>query len=496
LELQKADLSKKGGIMTKVSELAQKVKRISKQKFLMAVALGIMMICLAACGKRVAEYTVTFDLNGGSLVNGELQQKVTEGLSAVAPDAKNGNDTLSWDRDFTTVMSDIVVKAVWEPETFEVEFDLNGGTLVSGSLTQEVAEGDSAVAPQAENGFNSLTWDTDFSSIDSDTKVTAIWEKVELTSVQVAEIVQKATVSISCTYTNGNSGSGSGFLISDDGQIVTSYHVIEYANSIEVEIPETGKSSVSKVIAFDERTDLAILKIDKTDTPFLVISEDAPKVGESVYANGSALGFLDGTFTSGTVSSVTRDVNGTSCIQMDAAISNGNSGGPLVNSYAEVIGVNALSYDSGENLNFAVKIDNLETLSQQTNFTVKDYEEWIMKETDRSFAPHDTEGNFYYSTINTYTHVTGSECLASADNSDEWYDGYVEDCLNYYYDYNSTEVDEYVAYLKTKGFVFEERETFGDGVSYYYWNDWTGVMIDMFQYTTEGILWIQVIKYF
>ncbi|MDL2237404.1 S1C family serine protease [Christensenellaceae bacterium OttesenSCG-928-K19] len=370
-----------------------------------------------------------------------------------------------------------------EASTYTVTFDLNGGTLVSGELEQQVEEGGSATAPQAENDGAELTWDGDFTYVSSNITVTAQWEKKELTSTEVADIVQKGTVSINCEYYNGSTGGGSGFFIDNEGTIVTSYHVIEYAADINVEVPDGGKYDVESVIAFSELNDLAKLKINMQDSPGLTISTDEVKVGEAVYANGSALGTLSGTFTSGTVSSASRDVNGIDCIQMDAAISSGNSGGPLVNSYAEVIGVNAMSYVEGENLNLAVKINNLEDLADnEVNYSVKSYEEWIMKESDRSYSLYDPslEGT-YYSTINTYTSVTGQSCVASVDFDGETYDGYVDGCEYYAYEYVAAEADQYVEYLNSKGFSFDEREEFDEGVSYYYYNDWNGAFVDMFQ---------------
>ncbi len=381
-----------------------------------------------------------------------------------------------------------------EPVEYTVTFDLNGGTLISGDLVQTVAEGGSAVAPQAENGIMSLSWDKTFTDVDSDITVRAMWEKTELSSTDIAEIVQAATVSVNCEYYNGNTSSGTGFFIDDQGTIVTCYHVIEYAVAIDVEIPGGGKHDVTTIVAFDELYDLAILKIDLPGTPGLTISETPPKVGESVYANGSALGTLDGTFTSGSVSSVSREVGSISCIQMDAAISPGNSGGPLVNSYAEVVGVNAMSYTAGESLNLAIKIENLDKLTNKVNYKPKDYEEWIMKEADRSYAPLDYEGTAYYSTVNTYTTVTGAYCIGSVDWEDNYYNGYVEECSCYIYDYDDATVDRYVEYLKTKGFAFSEREDFNNGVSYYYINEWSGMLVDMFHNEAEDELWIWVEK--
>jgi S1-C subfamily serine protease len=373
---------------------------------------------------------------------------------------------------------------------YTVTFDLNGGSLIGGDPVQTVTAGNDAVAPEAVNGHYALSWDTDFTDVSSDLSVTAVWEKMELSPMEIASIVQAATVTVNCSYFYGGGGSGSGFFIDQNGTIVTSYHVIEYANAIDVDMPDGSKYTVSGIIAFDEMLDLAILKIDTEAAPALTICKDAPQVGEPVYANGSALGTLDGTFTSGTISSTSREVNGISCIQMDAAISSGNSGGPLVNRYGEVIGVNAMSYNGGENLNLAVKIDNLDHLTE-INYSVNDYEEWIIKESDRSYAPFDDYG-YYYSTINTYTHVTGRACSYSLDFELNIYEGYLDSYYMYVYNYVESESDAYVEYLKTKGFEYYEREALDGGVTYYYLNEWSGIFLSMTQFTSSENLIIQV----
>ena len=375
-------------------------------------------------------------------------------------------------------------------ETFTVTFDLNGGTLVHGDLVQDVREGDSAIAPVAENDRLTLNWDLDFSNVQRTMTVTAKWEQTLLSAVEVAEIVRESTVTVNTTHYNGHTGSGSGFFIDDEGTIVTCYHVIRYAVDITVEVMGGGRYNVEKIVAFNELNDLAILKANIQGSKPLTISSQPVVVGETVFANGSALGLLEGTFTSGTVSSDHRVVHGIECIQMDAAISPGNSGGPLVNAFAEVVGVNAMAFTDGENLNLAIKIEALENLNE-VNYSLKDYQEWIMREADRSYSPYDWGGGFYYSTINTYTVVTGRACSYSVDFDGTVYRGYVDECEYYIYIFNESESDKYVEYLKTKGFEFYERVTYDNGVSYFYKNDWLGLMVDMFQ-SNAGELWIWV----
>src|SRR3990167_4745273 len=136
---------------------------------------------------------------------------------------------------------------------------------------------------------------------------------------------------------------GSGFLIRSDGYIVTNYHVIKDATLITVALND-GKEFEATVKGTDARTDLALIKIEGTDFPFLTFGDsDHLKVGEWVVAAGNPFG-LEGTITQGIVSAKGRQDLGIAAyedfIQTDAVINPGNSGGPLLNVRGEVIGVN------------------------------------------------------------------------------------------------------------------------------------------------------------
>lgn len=363
--------------------------------------------------------------------------------------------------------------------TYTVTFDLNGGEQVSGETVQTITQGSAAVAPETTNGRLELSWDKEFSNVTGDMTVTAQWNKVEMSSTDLAEYVQARTVTVNVDTLTGYSASGSGFFIDDQGTIVTNYHVIDSAISMSVEVSDGGSYPVQKIIDFSELYDLAILKIDISENPYLEISADNAKTGEQVYAVGSALGTLTGTFTAGTVSSTARTVGKIDCIQMDAAISSGNSGGPLVNVYGDVVGINTYSYINGENLNLAIKPATLDNLILDKNYTINDYKEWYITETSRSYSPFDGS-YYYYSTVNTYQVVTGAPCWYSIDEYGYYYDGYY-DCYQYYvYDYYISEYDAYVEYLKSIGFVFWDTEMFEGGTSYYYVNEMTGIVVDLF----------------
>ena len=141
--------------------------------------------------------------------------------------------------------------------------------------------------------------------------------------------------------TERESGQGSGFITSQDGYVLTNHHVINGASSITVALPD-NREFKAQVIGSDARTDVALLKIDATNLPFLRMADSNKlKVGEWVVAAGSPFG-LKNTITAGVVSAINRDTGDyLSFIQTDAAINPGNSGGPLVNMSGEVIGINS-----------------------------------------------------------------------------------------------------------------------------------------------------------
>ncbi len=147
---------------------------------------------------------------------------------------------------------------------------------------------------------------------------------------------------------NYNSQSlGSGFIIDSDGYIVTNYHVIKGADEILVRLSDR-RELVAKLIGSDERSDIALLKIDANSLPVVKIgNSDKLKVGEWVMAIGSPFGF-DHSISVGVVSAVGRsnlpNSNYVPFIQTDAAINPGNSGGPLFNLKGEVIGINSQIY--------------------------------------------------------------------------------------------------------------------------------------------------------
>ena len=163
---------------------------------------------------------------------------------------------------------------------------------------------------------------------------------------------------------NGNgghhmvTGQGSGFFITADGYAVTNNHVVQDAENVQV-TTDDGKSYSAKVIGTDFRTDLALIKVDGKDFPFVKLSDNAPRIGDWVLAVGNPFG-LGGTVTAGIVSARGRDIGAgpyDDFIQIDAPVNKGNSGGPSFDVEGNVIGVNtAIFSPSGGSVGIAFDI--------------------------------------------------------------------------------------------------------------------------------------------
>lgn len=199
----------------------------------------------------------------------------------------------------------------------------------------------------------------------------------DLSIVEIAKKVSPAVVGISGTIsgstdpfgfsTGSGESQGTGIIFSEDGYIVTNYHVIQGATNIVVTL-NNGKEVKAKVVNYDATNDLAVIKItDKTDIPGVAEFGDSDKlqVGELAVAIGDPTGKeLQGSVTVGVVSALNRQisVDGSdkhTYIQTDAAINPGNSGGPLLNSKGQVIGINSAKEGGNglEGLGFAIPIN-------------------------------------------------------------------------------------------------------------------------------------------
>ena len=194
-----------------------------------------------------------------------------------------------------------------------------------------------------------------------------------LTPQEVAQTALASTVLVTMTNADSQSFYGSGFVIGT-GQIATNYHVVEGLVSGTVRmVGQTTTHTIDSVIAIDPDRDLAILKASTLTAPALTLGDsDTVQVGQAVYAAGNPRG-LTGTFSQGIVSAIRTEginlVDGT-VIQMTAAISPGSSGGPVLDTDGEVVGVAVGQVVDGQNLNFAIPVNYLEELITKTTQTV------------------------------------------------------------------------------------------------------------------------------
>ena len=223
--------------------------------------------------------------------------------------------------------------------------------------------------------------------------VTGGEQAADTTGLSISDIYQstyKGAVEI--TVTSGGSPTpfggqesqqalGSGFVIDEQGHIVTNEHVVNGATSIKVRLWD-GKTYDATLVGSDASTDLAVIKIDAPSSvlePLTLADSNSVQVGDTVVAIGSPFG-LENTVTSGIVSALHRQMTSPNnfsiddSIQTDAAINHGNSGGPLLNSSGQVIGVNAqIESDSGGNdgVGFAIPSNTVKTIVSELISTGK-----------------------------------------------------------------------------------------------------------------------------
>ncbi len=194
-----------------------------------------------------------------------------------------------------------------------------------------------------------------------------------LTPAQVYERNIASIVAVNCKVPSGvgyGVSSGSGFVMSTDGYIVTNHHVVSGASEISVTFADE-REYAAKLVGSDESNDIALLKIEAVGLKAVTMgSSDALAVGSQVVAIGNALGELSYTLTAGYISGKDRDVStdGTviNMLQMDAAINSGNSGGPLFNMKGEVVGITTAKYSGStstgasiEGISFAIPMDDV-----------------------------------------------------------------------------------------------------------------------------------------
>lgn len=198
-----------------------------------------------------------------------------------------------------------------------------------------------------------------------------------LSAQEIYQKVNPAVVAVLAIQENGAAALGTGVIFTGDGFLLTNAHVIEGGQSCTILLSDDRRYE-AKLVGYDEKRDVAVLKaIDAADLPTAEIGDSTQMVeGDKVYAIGNPLGLeLRGTLTDGIVSAINRDVKvggrTMTLIQTNAALNEGNSGGPLINEYGQVVGLNVVKMSAGagetvvEGLGFAVPSETVEYLSNQ-----------------------------------------------------------------------------------------------------------------------------------
>ena len=277
-------------------------------------------------------------------------------------------------------------------------------------------------------------------------------KKKELTPKKLYSLCGPSTVEI-LAEDGSDSALGSGFFITEN-LVVTNYHVIAGASKITVTTKDNLKHEVKMIAGYNEDLDLALLQTSGKEYPYLNMGNGKVAVGEDVYALGSPLG-LTGTMTSGMVSTSSRVLDDVDYVQSTAPISSGNSGGPLVNSKGEVIGINTMYYVDGQNLNFSINIKELQKIDTFHPITVeafyKAYMDELQAEIEANTIQEDPAKSQKASTcqevpsmsrvLGTVTAAEGGDLYWFRVSEPGWYYGYVK--LNTLEDYKNTYFDLY-----------------------------------------------------
>lgn len=197
----------------------------------------------------------------------------------------------------------------------------------------------------------------------------------DMAKEQVVGITTEVTYQNFFGMTSSSALSGSGFFISEDGYIMTNYHVVEtaYSNGLDVTVMTyDGTKYIASIVGFESGNDIAVLKIDAAGmNPVSFGNSDEITMGETIYAVGNPLGELAYSMSTGTISGLDREIVteesliGINMFQIDAAVNPGNSGGPVYNSRGEVIGI--VTAKSGatdaEGLGFAIPANDASSIS-------------------------------------------------------------------------------------------------------------------------------------
>ncbi len=328
-----------------------------------------------------------------------------------------------------------------------------------------------------------------------DSKQLAVREK--LTASQISKLVSPAVVYVEVYDGQGFLiSTGSGFIITSDGRVVTNYHVIDGGSSVKVKLTDGRFLDIDHIISYDAYRDLAILQAKGQNLPTVKIgSSDLMENGDNIFAIGSPSG-LENTITQGLISNNKRMVDGYEFLHFSAAIWYGSSGGALINDYGEVIGITSAMFE-GQNLNLAIPINEVKShFTADTRFDLSEVVSWgddFYTDWDDEYDWIDYEdGRSYYGeTIDGLPYGYGSMFYPEGDFYDGyWVNGLRDGYGEYYWNSGSYYLGEwakgkkhgYGEYYWPKGdeYYGDWYEDYMHGFGWYFWpnseayeGDWT-----------------------
>lgn len=298
------------------------------KKALRILAFALVCVLVSAATSAVTSYTVT--------------KKLTAHTEETTVPEQSLSDEIIFEEPQTILVTEETAAQTTEEET-ETETAAQTETLPTEpeTVTEPVTEPPAKTKSQIYK-----------ESVNSVVSITSVYDKV-LTGL------------FGTTFTRQYGSAGSGFFVSNDGYIVTNYHVVENGTDITVST-YSGETYKARTVGYDAANDVAVLKIDAAGQSVWLGDSSAMSVGDDIMVIGNALGSLSYTFTDGVISFKNRKVavEGTQEINMfqtNAAINNGNSGGPVYNMDGEVIGIASAKFSSEsiEGLCFFIPINDV-----------------------------------------------------------------------------------------------------------------------------------------
>jgi len=349
------------------------------------IAFILLLLCFtfSSCGTFVADtpprekITVYLDPAGGAMEDGAEKIVFYSDEAPTLPTAvREGYYFSGWDKEASQLSDGDRLTAIWDRRYVTVRFDADGGELSdTAAAVQQVEYGELPVIPTPRrDGYDFIGWDKEVSSSTEDVKYTALWRMVLLSEDEIYASALPSTVEIRIyDKTDIELSFGSGFFISDDGDIATAAHVIEGAARIKVKLSDGRELTVREVVSCNFETDIAVIKVSgKNLPPPLELSRDTADIGDVVYAIGSP-GGRRGEMTAGEITRLSYIYDRSGLLVFSAPIEGGSSGGPLLDGRGRAIGVNiAVSALAEEYL--AVRVSELDKLTPE-NLSIEEYAE-------------------------------------------------------------------------------------------------------------------------